>query len=45
MTDRYGVFLARLLPEIAKSDSWTSKAELVDRKKNKTLASRSLANT
>lgn len=38
MTDRYGTAVARLLPEIVKSDSWTIKAELVERKKNRILS-------
>lgn len=38
MTDRYGVALAKLLPSIVESDSWTIKAELVDRKKNRILS-------
>src|SRR5207245_8510876 len=38
MTDRYGVAVAKLLPEILKSDSWTIKAELIDRKKNRILS-------
>jgi uncharacterized protein len=38
MTDRYGVAVAKLLPAIVESDSWTIKAELVDRKKSRILS-------
>ena len=38
MTDRYGVSLAKLFPEITKSEGWTIKAELIDRKKSRVLS-------
>jgi predicted nuclease of restriction endonuclease-like RecB superfamily len=34
MTERYGTSLAKLLPSIVSGDSWSFKAELVDRHKN-----------
>jgi predicted nuclease of restriction endonuclease-like RecB superfamily len=34
MTERYGTSLAKLLPTIVAGDSWSFKADLIDRKKN-----------
>jgi predicted nuclease of restriction endonuclease-like RecB superfamily len=34
MTERYGTSLAKLLPTIVSGDSWSFKADLIDRKKN-----------
>ncbi|MGQ9513841.1 MAG: DUF790 family protein [Thermoproteota archaeon] len=35
MTDRYGTLLAKLLPQIVAAESWTAKAEIIAKSKNR----------